>query len=56
VPRVDAAGTTWVEPRVVVEIASLGLTPGRRLRQPSYLGVRRDVAPEDLEVRDDPGR
>jgi bifunctional non-homologous end joining protein LigD len=56
VPRADAAGTTWVEPRVVVEIASLGLTPGRRLRQPSYLGVRRDVAPEDLEVRDDPGR
>lgn len=52
VPRVDATGTTWVRPEVVVEIASLGLTPGKRLRQPSYLGVRADLSPDDLEVRD----
>ena len=52
VPRVDAKGTTWVRPEVVVEIASLGLTPGMRLRQPSYLGTRADLTPEDLEVRD----
>jgi len=52
VPRVDAKGTTWVRPEVVVEIASLGLTPGMRLRQPSYLGTRTDLTPEDLEVRD----
>jgi bifunctional non-homologous end joining protein LigD len=52
VPRVDAKGTTWVRPEVVVEIASLGLTPGMRLRQPSYLGTRPDLTPEDLEVRD----
>jgi bifunctional non-homologous end joining protein LigD len=52
VPRVDARGTTWVRPEVVVEIASLGLTPGMRLRQPSYLGVRADLRPDDLEVRD----
>jgi hypothetical protein len=32
----------------VVEIASLGMTPGMRLRQPSYLGVREDLSPEDL--------
>jgi bifunctional non-homologous end joining protein LigD len=52
VPRVDAKGTTWVRPQVVVEIASLGLTPGMRLRQPRYLGTRADLTPEDLEARD----
>jgi bifunctional non-homologous end joining protein LigD len=52
VPRVDAKGTTWVRPEVVVEIASLGMTPGQRLRQPSYLGVRNDLDPADLEHRD----
>jgi bifunctional non-homologous end joining protein LigD len=48
VPREDAVGTVWVEPRVVVEIASLGMTPQKRLRQPSYLGVRHDLEPADL--------
>jgi bifunctional non-homologous end joining protein LigD len=48
VPPVDAKGTTWVRPEVVVEIASLGLTPGKRLRQPSYLGTRADLTPADL--------
>jgi len=52
VPRVDALGTTWVRPEVVVEIASLGMTPGMRLRQPSYLGVRHDLTPDDLAVAD----
>jgi bifunctional non-homologous end joining protein LigD len=52
VPRVDAKGTTWVRPEVVVEIASLGMTPGQRLRQPSYLGVREDLSPEDLAGAD----
>lgn len=44
VPKVDALGTTWVRPEVVVEIASLGLTRGGRLRQPSFLGVRTDLS------------
>jgi bifunctional non-homologous end joining protein LigD len=48
VPREDASGTVWVAPEVVVEIASLGYTPQGRLRQPSYLGVRSDLAPDDL--------
>ena len=48
VPREDALGTVWVEPSVVVEVASLGMTPQARLRQPSYIGVRSDVSPEDL--------
>ncbi len=54
VPAVDAKGTTWVRPEIVVEIASLGFTPGMRLRQPSYLGMREDLAPEDL-VPSEPG-
>jgi len=48
VPKVDAAGTTWVRPEVVVEVAALGVTPGGRLRQPSYQGVRLDLAPSEL--------
>jgi bifunctional non-homologous end joining protein LigD len=48
VPRVDATGTVWVRPEVVVEIAALGVTPGGRLRQPSYQGVRTDLTPADL--------
>ena len=48
VPRVDAAGTTWVRPEVVVEVAALGLTPGARLRQPSYQGIRFDLEPSDI--------
>ena len=48
VPKVDAAGTVWVRPEVVVDIAALGLTPAKRLRQPSYRGVRSDLSPDDL--------
>jgi bifunctional non-homologous end joining protein LigD len=48
VPREDAVGTVWVRPSVVVEVASLGLTPQARLRQPSYLGTRADLRPDDL--------
>ena len=48
VPRVDATGTVWVRPEVVVEIAALGVTGGGRLRQPSFQGVRTDVAPAEL--------
>jgi bifunctional non-homologous end joining protein LigD len=47
VPRVDASGTHWVEPVVVVDIDTHGLGYDR-LRQPSFQGVRPDLAPEDL--------
>lgn len=47
VPRVDAAGTFWVEPRVVVDIDTHGVGY-ERLRQPSFQGVRDDLSPEDL--------
>ena len=48
VPREDCVGAVWVRPEVVLEVASLGLTPQKRLRQPSYLGVRKDLRPDDL--------
>ncbi len=47
VPRVDAAGTRWVEPRVVIDVDTHG-AGYTRLRQPSYQGVRTDVRVEDL--------
>lgn len=47
VPRMDAEGTFWVEPRVVVDIDTHGLGY-ERLRQPSFQGVRDDLSPEDL--------
>lgn len=47
-PRADVDGTTWVTPRVVVEVESLGAGSGGRLRQPSFQGVRDDLTPEDL--------
>jgi bifunctional non-homologous end joining protein LigD len=48
VPREDARGTRWVEPLLVVDVESLGLGAQGRLRQPSYRGVRADLAPGDL--------
>ena len=48
VPKVDAQGTTWVRPEMVVDIAALGVTSAGRLRQPSFLGVRHDLDAEDL--------
>ena len=47
VPRVDASGSHWLDPVLVVDID----THGRgydRLRQPSFQGVRTDLSPEDL--------
>ena len=49
VPRLDALGTHWVEPIVVVDVEALGLSSQQRLRQPSYRGVRPDLSPEDLQ-------
>lgn len=48
VPKVDAAGTVWVEPVLVVDVDTHGVGY-ERLRQPSYQGVRDDLAPEDLQ-------
>ncbi|MBS44148.1 MAG: DNA ligase [Nocardioides sp.] len=48
VPRVDATGTTWVEPVLVVDVDTHG-TGHARLRQPSYRGLRTDLSVDDLE-------
>jgi bifunctional non-homologous end joining protein LigD len=48
VPRIDAQGTRWVRPEVVVEVQSLGLSAQGRLRQPAYRGLRPDLSPHDL--------
>jgi len=50
VPRVDALGTRWVEPVLVVDVESLGLGAQGRLRQPSYQGLRHDLTPADLRL------
>ena len=47
VPRVDARGTHWLEPQLVVDIDTHG-RGYERLRQPSFQGVRTDLTPEDL--------
>lgn len=52
VPREDARGTTWVDPEVVIDVASLGRATGR-LRQPSYLRVRTDLTAADLRETSD---
>jgi len=46
---------TWVEPRLVCEVAFAEWTEGGRLRAPVYLGLREDVAPEDVR-RESPAR
>ena len=48
IPRPEAAGSTWLEPQVVIDVAALGVTADGRLRQPSFQGVRPDLTPEDL--------
>jgi bifunctional non-homologous end joining protein LigD len=47
VPGVDARGTHWLEPTLVVDIDTHGRGYSR-LRQPSFQGVRSDLTPEDL--------
>lgn len=48
VPREDALGTAWVEPTLVVELKTLGGADQERLRQPSFIGIRHDLRPQDL--------
>jgi bifunctional non-homologous end joining protein LigD len=47
-PRLDAHGSRWTEPQVVVEVEYLGRTEANRLRAPTYKGLRRDLAPSDV--------
>lgn len=51
VPKVDAAGATWCQPVLLVEVDHLGWTTGGRLRQPAYKGVRTDTQADLVESR-----
>ncbi len=41
-------GVTWVEPRLVVEVAYSGVTDGGRLRHPRYGHLREDKDPSEV--------
>ena len=47
VPAIDARGTFWVEPVLVVDVETHGVGY-ERLRQPAYRGFRADLKPSDL--------
>ena len=49
VPREDADGATWVQPRVVVEVTYGQRTETGRLRFPVYRGLRQDVDPAAVQ-------
>ncbi len=42
-------GVHWVQPRMVVAVEYVERTRDGLLRQPTFLGVREDVAPEEIE-------
>lgn len=48
VPAVDARGTIWTRPAVVVEVRYLGRGDAGRLRQPVFRGIRTDLHPDDV--------
>jgi bifunctional non-homologous end joining protein LigD len=48
IPPLDAQGTRWVRPEVVIDVRSLGLSALGRLRQPAYRGLRPDLSPHDI--------
>jgi bifunctional non-homologous end joining protein LigD len=48
VPPLDAQGTRWVRPEVVVDVQSLGLSAQGRLRQPAYRGLRPELSADDV--------
>ncbi len=59
VPHVDVVGTTWVTPRLVIDVAALNMAAvnaalatqfdkPQRLRHPSYQGLRADLTPSEV--------
>ncbi len=48
VSKADTLGTNWVEPRLVIDVESLGLAGSGRLRQPAFVGIRSDLGPGDV--------
>jgi bifunctional non-homologous end joining protein LigD len=50
VPRQHARESTWVRPALVGEVAFRAWTPERRLRQPSWKGLRTDRDPAEVRL------
>jgi bifunctional non-homologous end joining protein LigD len=50
VPRGQARHATWVQPRLVGEVAYRTLTPDRHLRHPSWRGLRPDREPAEVTL------
>lgn len=48
----NARGAHWVQPTLVVEVRYVEHTRDGLLRQPSFLGIREDVEPEQVEWSD----
>ncbi len=49
-PATERAGTTWLRPDLVADVAFLSTSPGGRLRMPTWRGLRADLAPRDLSA------
>jgi bifunctional non-homologous end joining protein LigD len=50
VPKADASDAVWVRPTLVGEVEFAEFTADRRLRQPSWRGLRPDVSAEQVTV------
>jgi bifunctional non-homologous end joining protein LigD len=48
VPRSESRGVTWVEPLLVAEAAFTGWTRDKRLRHPTFRGLRSDKAAKEV--------
>ncbi len=51
--RLERDGVRWVRPEMVIDVESLGLTHGGRLRQPRFVEVRDDVPAAEVGDADD---
>lgn len=49
VPPEDAIGARWVQPVLVADVESLGLSHQGRLRQPAFKRLREDLTPDDVD-------